>query len=132
MMGDVHLYLACRWFCRLGPDGAAPDHSTFSKKRHGCFRESDLLRRLSESALQRCVADGLVGGEGFAVDTNLTQADAADRDRVEAAAVGDKIDAAHRRGDLFQKRRQLVEARVRFCIAPPSKDQIIPIREAAQ
>src|SRR5262252_9439254 len=28
---EVHLNLAYRWFCRLGLDGAVPDHSTFSK-----------------------------------------------------------------------------------------------------
>src|SRR3984885_16121392 len=38
----VHLNLASRWFCRLGLDGDVPDHSTFSKNRHGRFRESDL------------------------------------------------------------------------------------------
>ena len=32
--------LSC-WFCRLGLDGGVPDHSTFSKNRHGRFRESD-------------------------------------------------------------------------------------------
>ena len=42
---EVHLNLAYRWFCRLGLDGDVPDHSTFSKNRHGRFRESDLLRR---------------------------------------------------------------------------------------
>ena len=45
---EVHLNLAYRWFCRLGLDGAVPDHSTFSKNRHGRFRESDLLRQLFE------------------------------------------------------------------------------------
>jgi hypothetical protein len=35
-----------RWFCRLGLDGRVPDHSTFSKNRHGRFRESGMLRRL--------------------------------------------------------------------------------------
>ena len=45
---EVHLNLAYRWFCRLRLDGAVPDHSTFSKNRHGRFRESDLLRRLFE------------------------------------------------------------------------------------
>jgi hypothetical protein len=63
-----------------------PDHSTFSKNRHGRFRESDLLRRLFESVVQRCIAEGLVGGEGFAVDASLIQADASDRNRVEGAA----------------------------------------------
>jgi transposase len=32
---EVHLNLAYRWFCRLGLDDAVPDHSTFSKNRHG-------------------------------------------------------------------------------------------------
>src|SRR5215831_2232342 len=83
---DVHLNLAYRWFCRLGLDDAVPDHATFSKNRHGRFRESDLLRRLFESVLQRCIDEGLVGGEGFAVDASLIQADASDRNRVQGAA----------------------------------------------
>ena len=35
---EVHLNLAYRWFCGLGLDGRVPDHSTFSKNRHGRFR----------------------------------------------------------------------------------------------
>jgi transposase len=83
---EVHLNLAYRWFCRLGLEGEVPDHSTFSKNRHGRFRESDLLRRLFETVLQRCIDEGLVGGEGFAVDASLIRADASDRTRVEGAA----------------------------------------------
>src|SRR6201998_3829424 len=83
---EVHLNLAYRWFCGLGLDGAVPDHSTFSKNRHGRFRESNLLRRLFETVLQRCIDEGLVGGQGFAVDASLIQADASDRTRVEGAA----------------------------------------------
>ena len=52
---EVHLNLAYRWFCRLGLDGEVPDHSTFSKNRHGRFRESDLLRRLFETVVRRCI-----------------------------------------------------------------------------
>ena len=73
---EVHLNLAYRWFCQLGLDGAVPDHSTFSKNRHGRFRESDLLRKLFESTVARCIAEGLVGGEGFAVDASMIKADA--------------------------------------------------------
>src|SRR5215469_8012564 len=76
---EVHLNLAYRWFCRLGLDGSVPDHSTFSKNRHGRFRQSDLLRRLFESVLQRYIDEGLVGGEGFAVDASLIAADASER-----------------------------------------------------
>src|SRR5882762_4393118 len=73
---EVHLNLAYRWFCRLGLDGDVPDHSTFSKNRHGRFRDSDLLRRLFEPVVARCIAEGLVGGEGFAVDASIIVADA--------------------------------------------------------
>ena len=73
---EVHLNLAYRWFCRLGLDGKVPDHSTFSKNRHGRFRESDALRRLFESVVQRCIAEGLVSADGFAVDASLIAADA--------------------------------------------------------
>jgi len=72
---EVHLNLAYRWFCRLGLDGDVPDHSTFSKNRHGRFRDSDLLRSLFETTVARCMVEGLVGGEGFAVDASLIRAD---------------------------------------------------------
>src|SRR5918998_1366331 len=73
---EVHLNLAYRWFCRLGLEGKVPDHSTFSKNRHGRFRDCDLFRHLFEAVVQRCLDEGLVGGEGFAVDASLIQADA--------------------------------------------------------
>ncbi len=73
---EVHLNLAYRWFCRLGLEGDVPDHSTFSKNRHGRFRASDLLRRVFETVVRRCIAEGLVGGDGFAVDATLIRADA--------------------------------------------------------
>jgi hypothetical protein len=73
---EVHLNLAYRWFCRLGLEGKVPDHSTFSENRHGRFRDSDTFRQLFESVLQRCIAEGLVGGEGFAIDASVVKADA--------------------------------------------------------
>ena len=79
---EVHLNLAYRWFCRLGLDGDVPDHSTFSKNRHGRFRESDLLRRVFEMILQRCIGEGLVGGEAFAIDaSDQSGCQSAKRDR---------------------------------------------------
>ena len=73
---EVHLNLAYRWFCHLGLEGKVPDHSTFYEKRHGRFRESDAFRKLFDMVLQRGMAEGLVGGEGFAVDASLVKADA--------------------------------------------------------
>jgi transposase len=76
---EVHVNLAYRWFCRLGLDGDVPDHSTFSKNRHGRFRESDLFGKLFETVVARCMKEGIVGGEAFAVDASMIVADAARR-----------------------------------------------------
>ena len=73
---EVHLNLAYRLFCGLGLEGKVPDHSAFSLNRNGRFRESDILRHVFEGVVQRCIEENLVGGEGFAVDASLIQADA--------------------------------------------------------
>jgi transposase len=68
---EIHLNLAYRWFCRLGLEDAVPEHSTFSKNRHGRFRDSDAFRHVFETVLRRCIGEGLVGGEGFAIDASV-------------------------------------------------------------
>jgi transposase len=73
---EVHLNLAYRWFCRLGLEDAVPDHSSFSKNRHGRFRESGAFRHVFERVLQRCMTEDLVRGEGFATDASIIRADA--------------------------------------------------------
>lgn len=73
---EVHLNLAYRWFCRLDLSDRIPDHSTFSKNRHGRFRESELLRHLFETTVARCIEEGLVSGQRMAVDASLIEADA--------------------------------------------------------
>src|SRR5271165_669032 len=71
--------------CRLGLDGKVPDHSTFSKNRHGRFRESNILRHLFETVVARCMAEGLVSAEGFAVDASLIPADASKQHSVRSS-----------------------------------------------
>jgi transposase len=73
---EVRFNLAYRWFCRLGLEDPIPDHSTFSKNRHGRFRQSDLFRRLFERVVEACISARLVGAEGFAVDASVIEADA--------------------------------------------------------
>lgn len=73
---EVHVNLAYRWFCRLDLGDPVPDQSTFSKNRHGRFRESDLFRQLFESVVARCIDEGLVGGDVFAADASIIRADA--------------------------------------------------------
>src|SRR3954466_4354907 len=73
---EVQVNLAYRWFCKLGIEDAIPDHSAFSRVRNERFREGDVFRRMFERVVETCIAAGLVGGEGFAVDASLIQADA--------------------------------------------------------
>jgi len=82
---EVGMNLAYRWFCRLGLEDRVPDHSTFSVNRHGRFRASDVLRSVFERVVRRCMEAGLVGGEGFAVDASVIEADAGRFARVEGA-----------------------------------------------
>jgi transposase len=77
---EVHLNLAYRWYCKLGLAGEVPDQSTFSKNRHGRFRESGIFRNIFEEVVRRCMEAGLVGGESMSVDGSLVMADA-NRDR---------------------------------------------------
>jgi integrase len=57
-----------------------------------------------------------------------------------AHKVSDKVEAAYRRGDLFEKRRKLMEQWARFCMTPKpveadkrakADDVVVPIRGAA-
>src|SRR4030081_3077921 len=73
---EVQVNLAYRWFCKLGIEDAIPDHSAFSRARNERFREGDVFRRVFERVVDTCIASGPVGGEGFAVEGSLIQADA--------------------------------------------------------
>jgi transposase len=84
---EVKVNLAYRWFCGLGLEDKVPHHSTFSVNRLGRFRESDILRKVFEEVVCGCMAAGLVGGEGFAVDASVIEADASRFQRVEGAEV---------------------------------------------
>jgi len=44
-----------------------------------------------------------------------------------AHAVENKVEAAYRRGDLFDKRRQLMEGWARFCTLPAGAGQVVPL-----
>jgi integrase len=49
-----------------------------------------------------------------------------------AHAVGDKVEAAYRRGDLFEKRRRLMQQWAAFCAtaSPQAGNNVAPIRQA--
>jgi transposase len=75
LCSDVQVNLAYRWFCKLGIEDGIPDHSVFSRARHERFRQSEALRRVFEGVVAKCIAAGLVGGEGFSIDASLIRAD---------------------------------------------------------
>jgi transposase len=84
---EVKVNLAYRWFCGLGLEDKVPHHSTFSVNRLGRFRESDILRKVFEEVVCGCMTAGLVGGEGFAVDASVIEANASRFQRVEGTQV---------------------------------------------
>jgi len=84
---EVKMNLAYRWFCGLGLGDKVPHHSTFSVNRLGRFRASDILRKVFEEVVCGCMKAGLVGGEGFAVDASVIEADASRFQRVKGAEV---------------------------------------------
>ena len=73
---ELRYNLAYRWFCRLAPGDTVPHHSTFSKNRHGRFRDAGVFRTLFESTVRRCIGEGLVGGKDAAIDASFIEADA--------------------------------------------------------
>ena len=84
---EVEMNLAYRWFCGLGLEDKIPHHSSFSVNRHGRFRDSDILRKVFEEVVRGCLKSGLVGGEGFAVDASVIEADASRFQRVKGSEV---------------------------------------------
>src|SRR6478735_10733924 len=125
---EVHLNLAYRWFCRLGLDGKVPDHSSFSKNRHGRFRQSDILRHMFETVVERCLAQGLVGAEGFAVDASLIAADANKQRSVPGAEWEAKEDA----GRFVQEYLAVLDDAAFGAASPVTPKFISPSDPAAQ
>jgi len=82
LMEEVRMHLAYRWFTRLDFDQEIPDHSTFSKNRHGRFRQSGVFREVFEEIVQLCLGAGLVEGRHLTVDGTLVEADAGPKSRV--------------------------------------------------
>jgi len=82
LMDEVRMHLAYRWFTHLGFDQEIPDHSTFSKNRHGRFRQSGVFRKIFEEIVRRCLEAGFVEGRNVAVDGTLVGANASQESRV--------------------------------------------------
>jgi transposase len=73
---EVQLNLAYRWFCGLGLEDKVPDHSTFSKNRHGRFAGTNLFREMFYEVVHQAQGRGLVSGKHLTVDATTVPADA--------------------------------------------------------
>jgi len=91
LLEEVRMHLAYRWFTRLDFEQEVPDHSTFSKNRHGRFRQSGVFREVFEEIVRRCLQAGLVEGKNLAVDGTLVQANASPQSRVPRGKTKDMV-----------------------------------------
>src|SRR5215510_7795849 len=82
LLEEVRMHLAYRWFTRLSLDQEVPDHSTFSKNRHGRFRQASVFREIFEEIVRRCMSAGLVEGRHLTVDGTVVQANASPHRRI--------------------------------------------------
>ncbi len=89
LLDEVRMNLAYRWFTRLGFEQETPDHSTFSKNRHGRFRQPDVFREVFEEIVRRCLEAGLVQGRNLAMDRTLVGANASQQSRVPREQLAD-------------------------------------------
>jgi transposase len=82
LLEEVRMHLAYRWFTRLGFEQQIPDHSTFSKNRHGRFRRSGVFREVFAEIVRRCIVVGFVEGQKLAVDGTMVEANASRPSRI--------------------------------------------------
>lgn len=95
LLDEVRMHLAYRWFTRLGFEQEIPDHSTFSKNRHGRFRQSGMFREIFEEIVRRCLEAGLVEGRNLAVDGTLVGANASQQSRVPREQLAEVAQVSH-------------------------------------
>jgi len=125
---EVQMNLAYRWFCKLSITDKVPDHSTFSKNRHGRFREAEAFRFVFEQVLMRCMDEGLIGGEGFTVDASVVKADASKQKHHDddddwgrgSRAINEYLDSLTEDGSSIQEIRKVsqTDPQARWTCAP--------------
>ena len=66
------MHIGYRWFVGLTLNDPVPKHSTFSKNRHGRFKEGDVFDKI----VRLCSARGLLTGNHLTIDNTLVEANA--------------------------------------------------------
>ena len=120
LVEEVRMHLAYRWFTRLDLNQEVPDHSTFSKNRHGRFRQSGVFREVFEEIVQRCLAAGLVEGKTLAVDGTLVAAGVCARSRIYTGTGSERLQV-RRISPYPRPIRGKVIFRVRWRGKPPNR-----------
>jgi len=125
-------------FYAFNLDDPVPDHSTFSRNRHGRFCDAEALRFVFERVLQSCIDAGLVGGEGFAVDASVVKADASrqrfrnnDDDRGSGPGVREYLDGLQEDDAVAPpKRVSPTDPQARLTAAPGGPGPGVPRHDA--
>jgi integrase len=83
-----------------------------------------LLKRMERTDItphgfRSCFKDWAAEATGFANEIS---------EAALAHVIGDKVEAAYRRGDLFEKRRRLMDAWAKYCATPQRSASIVGIR----
>jgi transposase len=117
---EVQVNLAYRWFCGLGLEDKVPDHSVFSRARNERFRDHDIFRQVFERVVVACIKAGLVGGEGFAVDASLIEADANKSRSIPGSEWNKEIDPNRAGRAVKEYLSTLDRSSFRHPIRPPS------------
>src|SRR5580693_55865 len=79
----------------LGFDQEIPQHSTFSKNRHGRFQESKLFEQLFEEIVARCLEAGSVRGDDLSVDGSFVEANASKESRIPREQLAEAAQVNH-------------------------------------
>ena len=73
---EISMHIGYRWFCDLSMDEKVPDHSTFSKNRHGRFKQSGIFQDIFDEIVRQCIVLGIVSGENVTADGTFVKANA--------------------------------------------------------
>ena len=117
LVEELRMHLAWRWFTGLGFDQEVPNHSTFSKNRHGRFQESKVFEQLFEEVVAQCLAVGLVRGDQLSVDGTFVEANASKESRIPREQLAE---AAHINRTV---REYLAELEIQNPVEEPTHNQ---------
>ena len=75
VMWRSRMHIGYRWFVGLHMNDEVADHSSFSKNRHGRFKESGIFQEIFDEIVRQCITHGLVSGKHLSIDGSLVKAD---------------------------------------------------------